>query len=161
MRDDGSPPPVIDTARVIAHASTEAPVKWTGRQRLYVGEQLLRAVPRLAICQNISGPPTDFLLFHCDETWTVLGVTGAKTLEGAKESAEAAYNGVSSRWVTVDVSPEDAEAYLRRIYPMHVCSFCDRLFIDLDGLIQGSNASACHRCVDEMHSMIHAEYQAS
>ena len=59
MTNQNPPPPVIDFARVIAWAIVDASVRWTGRQAVYVGEERLGPVPRLAICQNVNGPLTD------------------------------------------------------------------------------------------------------
>jgi hypothetical protein len=154
MRDSRFPPPVIAMARVIAHASTSEPVVWTGRQRVHVGDQLLGPVPRLAICQGISGAPTDFLLLYCDEAWTAIAATGASTIERAKQIAETAYGGVTSQWTTVDVSQADADAYVRQTFPELVCSFCGRLATEVPGMIQGARASICHRCVEDMRPAI-------
>jgi len=39
-----APPPVIDFSRVIAYAIVDSSVEWTGKQCLYVGDELLGPV---------------------------------------------------------------------------------------------------------------------
>ncbi len=112
-----APPPVIDLGRVIAYAIVDDDVKWTGRQRLYVNDDLLGVVPRLAICQQVVGELKDYLLFHCNEDWGNLGTTGAKTVEAVKANAERWYSGISSKWIHTEVSVEDAKIWLREKYP--------------------------------------------
>ncbi len=137
--------------RVIAYAVVDESVEWTGRQRLFVGDELLGEVPRLALGQNIRGPMHDFLLLHCDEAWTVLGVTGAATIESIKAQAESAYGGITERWVHVDVTPEAADAWLRATHPRSVCAFCARLMFAVEQMIEGDGASIFNDCVNQFH----------
>jgi hypothetical protein len=152
-----SPPPVIDFARLIAWAIVDESVRWTGRQTLFVGDKLLGAVPRLAICQNISGPLTDVLLFHCNEEWEVQGVSGAKSHEAVREIAERAYEGISAKWQEVKVSPADAEAWIRENRPNYVCAFCGKLPTEMSNFFHSEKAAICAGCVQEMHRQMHAQ----
>ena len=142
-----APPPVIDMARVIAYAIIDSSVEWTGRQRLYSGDRLVGAMPRLVLCQDISGPLADILLFHCNEKWEVQGVSGTPTLEGTKEMAERAYRGVSAKWIHMDTAPEQAERWIREHHADMICSFCGKLPAGDDRLIQGRGAKICSSCV--------------
>ena len=149
-----APPPVLDMARVIAYAILDSSVEWTGRQRLYAGGNLLGAVPRLALCQNTSGPLTDILLFHCNDEWEVLGASGGPTLEDAKAMAERAYRGISAKWVHLDTTPEEADRWIREHHKDIVCSFCDRPLEVDNRMFTGKNASICAACVKELHQVM-------
>lgn len=149
-----APPPVLDMARVIAYAMVTPEVEWTGKQKLFVDGELLGAVPQLAICQNLSGPLTDFLLFHCDEDWRVLGVSGAPSLEEVKAIAERGYKGISSLWVDSGVSKEAAEKYIRSECADDVCSFCGRLPTEAAGMVRGKSATICFQCIASFQSEI-------
>ena len=67
-----TPPPVLHGARVLAYAVVDSSVQYTERQALYVDGELLGAVPRLAICQNIG--VEDVMVLHCDGEWNVVAV---------------------------------------------------------------------------------------
>jgi len=105
MSSNNIPPPsIIEDVLVIEYAVVDETVEFTGRLKLYVGENQINAVPRLAICQH----PVDhtFFLMHCDEKWNVLGIQVWNapdfpeeiTLEGVKQRAEVYYKGISSKW---------------------------------------------------------------
>src|SRR2546429_9763060 len=100
------PPPVINSARVLVYAFVDdmAYRKWCAR---YSGDTLVEKVPRLAICSNL-GKDIGPLLFHCDEEWNVLGVSGAGTIDDVKMRAEKNYPGVGSRWIAANVAVEEA-----------------------------------------------------
>ena len=156
-----TPPPVIDLARVIAFASVAPHVQWTGRQTLFVGGELLGEVPNLAICKNLDGPLTDYLLFHCDSEWKVLGVSGAPSIEETKDQAERAYKGISECWIEANVSEEEAEKYIRNECADMICSFCGRLPTAVEGLVEGTNAHICYQCITEFHAAINEEQSSS
>ena len=68
------------------------------------------------------------MLFHCDEHWNVLGVSGGETdLEAAKADGEVTYRGIAAKWIDTGVSTEDARRWLEQQYPEDLCSFCGRL----------------------------------
>jgi len=150
-----APPPVIDFSRVIAYAIVDSSVEWTGRKCLYVGDELLGAVPRLAICQNVGGQPTDILLLHCDENWESLGCSGAQTIDEVKSQAERAYRGISSKWIETGVTPDEAERWIREHHREMVCSFCGQLPTDsMERWIEGKNASICGACVRRLYAVL-------
>jgi hypothetical protein len=69
-----SPPPVLDSARVVSYASVhDIPYRRWGA--LIVGGKPLEHVPRLAICANLAEDGA-LGLFHCGDQWNVLGCTG-------------------------------------------------------------------------------------
>jgi hypothetical protein len=151
MDDTTAPPPVLDMARVIAYAIVDSSAIWTGRQTLFVGNQLLGAVPRLALCQNLKEGDTDILLFHCDSNWHVLGAIGAPTIEEAKARAERAYKGISEKWIHKDTTPEEARSWIREQDPNMICSFCDRLPMEVDCLVEGDDAAICSDCIKHLY----------
>ena|SRR5690348_3084191 len=97
MNRNESPPSDLDGARVLAYACVDDEVTYTGRITLYVGGKLLGPVPRLAIAHNYY-KPHDYLLFHCNSAWEVLGAAGYDSLAQAKEHAEVAFAGISRKW---------------------------------------------------------------
>jgi hypothetical protein len=150
--DPGSPPPpVIDYSRVIAYAIVDSEVEWTGRQRLFVGGELLGCVPRLAICQNVSGPLTDILLLHCDESWASLGCSGGPTVDDVKAIAERAYRGITAKWVETGVTAEQAESWIRENHADDICSFCGSLPTAYENAFYGNRAAICFGCVRKLH----------
>ena len=100
------PPPVIDSSRVLSYAFVDD-ISYRRAGALYVDDQLLEHVPRLAICTDL-GEDIGPLLVHCDEEWRVLGTTSAETVDAIKQCAERTYPGVAARWVDVNVTTEDA-----------------------------------------------------
>lgn len=103
------PPPVLYSSRVLAYAFV-ADIPYRRWGSLYVGGELLEAVPCLAIATSLEqghGP----MLFHCDREWDVLGATAGATLEELQERAERNYPGVSTRWVILNTTVETAMAY--------------------------------------------------
>ena len=155
MKKQMSPPPAIDFARVIEYALVEEPIRWTGRQRLYVGDVLLGPVPRLVLVQNMDGPLVDVLLFHCDEDWQVLGVNGAATLADAKALAEAAYAGVTKHWMPANVTAAAAERYMRTTFPRAFCSFRDRSAGEAGRFVESQTATICADCIERLHAAMH------
>jgi hypothetical protein len=117
---------------------------------LYVGGKLLEQVPCLAICANL-GKDIGPLLFHCDHEWSVLGTSGAETVQAVKDHAEKNYPGVSSRWVDVNTSVEDALRYYDQESGGLKCSFCGKRPFDLDRWVEGKGAMICRGCVETYH----------
>jgi hypothetical protein len=140
--------------RVIAFASVAPPVEWSGKQTLFVGDELLGEVPKLAICKTIGGALTDYLLFHCDNDWNVLGVSGAPSLDQVKNQAERAYKGISEYWIDANVSEEEAEKYIRNEFADTICSFCGRLPTETEGLVESESARICYQCITDLHASI-------
>jgi ClpX C4-type zinc finger protein len=146
---------VLNSARVIAYAFVDD-VEYRKWGSLYVGDKLLEHVPQLAICVNLAanmGP----LLFHCDENWNVLGVSGAETVEAVKARAERNYPGVMSRWIDLNTSNEYAPKYYDTQSGGLRCSFCGKRPFETDGWIEGQSAVICRACVEEYYR----EFQTS
>ena len=151
-----APPPVLDMARVIAYAIVDESVHWTGKQKLFVGDKELGPVPKLALCQNVNGDMTDILIFHCNDDWKVIGISGGKKLDNAKISAERAYRGITAKWISANVTEEEARAWIKENYPEMSCSFCERLACNLQQLIESkSGVRVCNYCIDELYALIH------
>jgi len=154
MRTGNLPPPVIDSAQVIAYAVVDRTVRWTGRQVLVVGGKSLGPVPRLAICKNLFGELKDFLLFHCDTRWNVLGVAGAPTLRECKLRSELWYEGLSKRWVKTNMTKKAAQRWLRTEQTSQACSMCRKLPAETDGMYSKGTVNVCFACIREMHCVI-------
>jgi hypothetical protein len=140
------PPPVISSARVLAYALV-ADIPYRKWGALYSGDKLIEHAPCLAICVNL-GKDIGPLLFHCDEHWQVLGTSGAPTVGAVKERAERNYPGVSSRWIEVNTSIEEAVRYYAEQTGDMKCSFCGRRPYEVDGLVEGNRAAICRECVE-------------
>ena len=114
-------------------------------------------MPRLALCQNVSGSLRDILVFHCNNEWDVLGVTGGETMDDAKASAERAYRGVTQKWIDTGVTEEGAIAWMRDNVKDMSCSFCDRAPGDFEKLIENKTGTVrvCNYCIDEHYESIH------
>ena len=143
------PPPVIDSARVISYAYVDdIPYRKAGA--LFVNDELVENVPRLAIGINL-GEDTGPLLFHCDEHWQSLATSGADTLDEVKSQAEGSYPGVAARWVDTNVTPESAlEFYDSQTDGMR-CSFCGKRPFEVESWVRGASAVICGDCVKEFH----------
>jgi hypothetical protein len=143
------PPPVIDSARVLAYAFVDdIPYRRTGS--FFVDGKLLEEVPCLAIAQNL-GEDIGPLIFHCDEDWNALGTSGAATIEDVRRDAERNYPGVSARWVETNVSIEDALAYYDSETGGQKCSFCGKRPFEVNGWVEGPAAIICRGCVEEFY----------
>ena len=156
MQISNSSPPFLDMSRVIAYAVLDSTVQCSGKQTIFVDGKLLGPVPKLALCENLGGDLKDILVFHCNDDWTVLGVSGAKPIEDAKASAERAYRGITPKWVATNVTEEEARTWIKENCDLMVCSFCDRLPGDYEQLIESkSGARVCNHCIDEHYQLIH------
>ena len=88
----------LDSTQVLFYAETGGAENYTGRLTISTGRRVLRElkpVPRLAIVREFASD--GILLMHCTAQWRVLAVTGAKSIETARELGERAYRGVT--WV--------------------------------------------------------------
>ena len=143
------PPPVIDSARVLAYAFVDdIPYRRSGS--FFVDGKLLEQVPCLAICLQL-GEDIGPLIFHCDEDWNPLGTSGAPTIEEVKRNAERNYPGVSTRWVETHLSVDDALAYYDSETGGRKCSFCGKRPFEVDGWIEAPAAIICRGCVEEFY----------
>ena len=129
------PPPVINSARVLSYALVDD-ILYREHGRLYVGDELLEAVPRLAIVVNL-GKDIGPILFHCDEQWNGLGTSGARSVADVKNLAEKNYPGVSSRWVGINTSVEDALRYYDEQTGLALCNFCGKRSFETERWVEG------------------------
>jgi hypothetical protein len=144
-----APPPVIDSARVLAYASVEdIPYQVWGL--MLVDGKSLEHVPRLAICENL-GEDIGLLLFHCDKEWNVLGTGRGQTIEAVKERVEKNYPGVLSRWVDVSNTVEQALAYYDDQTGGEKCAFCGKRAFEVESWIEGASAIICRGCIEEFY----------
>lgn len=147
------PPPVIDSARVLSYALVDD-IPYRQHGRLYVGDELLEAVPRLAIVLNLSkdiGP----MLFHCDYQWNALGTSGAGSVAEVKDLAEKNYPGVSTRWIDINTSVEDALRYYDEQTGLALCNFCGKRPFETEGWVEGRAAHICQTCIDSYYKEFH------
>jgi hypothetical protein len=143
------PPPVLDSARVLAYAFVDdIPYRRWGS--LYVGDELLEHVPRLAICMNL-GQDLGPLLFHCDPTWTVLGTSGAVTVAETKGMAERNYPGAASRWVDLNTGVDAALAYYDVLTGACKCAVCGKRPFDIERWSERQDADICANCAEKNH----------
>ena len=98
MTNVAEPPFLLDSARVVMYAETGGRSAYTSRVAVHANGKWLDPVPRLAICEDLVDG--DILIFHCDDAWNVLAAGSAKSVKEAQDTAEAAYSGISSKWVT-------------------------------------------------------------
>jgi hypothetical protein len=149
-----TPPPAIDCARVISFARTDD-LAYTGAYALYVDGRLVGPVPRLVIAQSLDSD--DFLLFHCDESWVVEGVSSvASSPEEVKERAERRYPGLASRWNDLNVTRETAAEYLRATSDT-LCSFCGRAPFEISLMMEREGARICDVCMREFHAELQTD----
>ena len=155
-----APPPVLAGARVLEYAIVDEAVTFTGRLHLYCGNERIGRVPCLAICREFDDG--QYLLVHCGEDWEALGVEAWNgpfaqvpgSVDEVKLRAETYYAGLSSKWVKLDVSPEDAWAYQEAQEREFICSFCGRGPDELPSVFRGGNATICGDCVRELYRML-------
>ena len=154
MMSISAPPPVLCFARVLAYAIVDESVVFTGKQQVYVDGKLIGRVP-CPLCQNVAPDENEIMLFHCDEHWNVLGVSGGETdLEAAKADAEVTYRGIAAKWIDTGISTEDARRWLEQQYPEDLCSFCGRLPSEFETAFGGHKSRICGDCVRKYFAML-------
>jgi len=151
------PPIVIDCARIVAWASTEEPVRFTGRLCMFVDKERLGAVPLLVIGKYRN--EDEYLLFHCDDEWKALGVGAYESLDDLKKNAEKYYQGISERWKNTGVSEEEAEAeeYLDELFTDENCSFCAKRMDIAKQIYSTGRGRICDECVVRFYEMLQEE----
>ena len=150
-----APPPALDCAHVLEYAIVDATVQFEQRRTLNVGGEWLGEVPRLAVCQNFD--EAEFMVFHCDSDWNVLGVAaGYNSADEARAATERSYHGLSSKWQPSRHSREEAILYVTKQFKDQECSFCGRFPLQYRCVI-GDAVRICNHCVDEFHETIHRE----
>ena len=162
------PPPVLFFSRVLEYAVLDDSVGYVGHSHVYritdhVAKEIGR-VPCLAICEDKSDSQNSILLLFCDEDWSDLGSTGFASVSEARDWSERTYPGVARRWLQTHVSEEEAERYLDELFAEQRCSFCDRRPDQgIEKLLASTknNTRICDRCIDEFHTEMHSEHNAS
>ncbi|MCU7930715.1 MAG: ClpX C4-type zinc finger protein [Candidatus Thiodiazotropha sp. (ex Codakia rugifera)] len=160
-----SPPPIIDSCKLLFYASNEDDVTFTDRISLFVGgsgDELkpIGEVQNLAISRTYY-EPHEFLLMFCKEDWAVKGVIPFTTIEEAKTKAEKGYNGISSKWKMSPYNEEDIDDFLRDEYEVDpksewwttICSFCGRKDTEFSRLLEGKHAVICEGCVNKFYKV--------
>ena len=159
------PPPVIDSAKLVAFAENDDDVTYTGKLSLHVGGpsnwQTVDELPGLVIV-NSYNMPQDFLLGFCDESWSISGVIQFDSIEAAKARAEHYYSGVGSKWCSSPYSDEQVREYLKTEYGVDPdsewwvvrCSFCGKEDTDTAGVIASESATICYGCIGDFYSEI-------
>ena len=156
-----APPPVLAGTRVLEYAIVDETVVFTGRLHLYVDSQRLGPVPRLAICQAFDSD--ELLLFHCDDAWETLGVEAwngpddgqTGSIEDVKRSAENYYSGISSHWIALSVTLEQARAIHEEEEEQEfACAFCGKGPDELRSVFRGPQANICGDCVRKLYEML-------
>jgi len=143
---EGSPPPVLDCARVLRYVIIDKSIEFSGRSLLFVDGKELGEVPCLAICEEKKTGAV--LLFHCTRDWTVLGCSAHESVTDAQVRAEGVYKGAFSRWVDANVSREAAEAYLDEMLGKDRCSVCGKRPDQVDSFVQRGSVRICNYCAE-------------
>ncbi len=147
------PPPTLDCARVIEYAITDESVTFEQRYTLNVGGEWLGEVANLAICQNFD--ETEFMVFHCNRKWEVLGVAaGYGSVQAAKERTERSYHGITAKWKASGYSREEAIEHGESQFKDQRCSFCGRTPLQVQALV-GDAVRICNHCIDSFYEAIH------
>lgn len=89
---------------MLEYAIVDESVSFTGRLKLFHGDERVGRVPRLAICKPPDAP--ELLVFHCDEGWKIRGVQAwnnpdrpiVTSVDEVKERMENYYSGISAKW---------------------------------------------------------------
>lgn len=159
MLEGIKPPPTLDCCRVLAYAIVDDSVRYTGQGMLFVGDQEVGPVPRLAICQD--GESGRVFLFYCGHDWTTLASSGAISPEAAKNTAERMYAGVSALWIDALVTEEEAAKHLDEIWSGWRCNFCGRRPIDFENprFITKNGAWICDSCVRACYEVLQSDEQ--
>lgn len=115
------PPQVLDCAKVIEYAIVNDSVTYEERKTFFVGGHLLGEIPKLAICQNLG--ESEFLLFHCDKDWNVLGAAGLQSIDQAKRKIERSYHGITKEWKSLGTTEEELREFLKKNLAYDACFF--------------------------------------
>ena len=151
--DSTTPDIVLNCARVIAYALVDDSVTYIERGNFFVNGELLAAVPRLAICQNLD--EEDIMIFHCDNKWNVLGASGGNhTVKEAKKWAESSYKGINNKWVDTGTTKEDVRKHLEKEFIDEKCSFCGKWPLKVELMI-GDKVRICNYCIDKFYELVH------
>ena len=150
------PPPLVDCTRVLYYAIADDSVRYTPRNKIYVGGVELGEVPRLAVVRNLVDD--GIMLLHCDEEWNCLGLSGTGSIEDVKAHANSRYDGLASKWRKVPYSDAALAKAVDEEYRDQRCSFCGRYHFQIEALmVEGDRAMICGDCVERLHSTLASE----
>jgi len=94
---------------------------------------------------------------HCDEMWEPLGIAGGfRTVEEARQATERSYNGITTKWIDVTTTRDDALALHRADLKAASCSFCGRNPLEVSSMI-GDEVRICNHCVESFHDALHSD----
>jgi hypothetical protein len=149
---NGAVPPLIDCARVLHYAVLDHEVHYTPRNAIYVDGIELGAVPRMAVVRNLSD--ADIMLFHCDDDWTCLGVSGHPSVEDALAYANRRYAGLAGKWREAPYSEAEFAQAVAEQHGEERCSFCGRHHFQVDvPMVEGDRARICGDCIARLHAL--------
>jgi hypothetical protein len=139
---------------VVAYATLDSSIPFSGRGGLFVNDKPLGRVPQLAIARSGAG----VLLLHCTRAWKVLGVAACASVSEAERSAERSYPGISRKWQRTRVSKRQSEAFLKALWKGQECSFCQRRPDQVEKIVAGrSGVRICDICIREIRSKMSDE----
>ena len=110
-----TPPPIIDSALVLAFAHVSEEIAFSGETHLHAFGKWVGRVANLAICRNY-GEPNDILLLFCDSDWNSEGCIPFNSIDEAKFEAEKDYSGIETKWVNLPHNDEAIADFLRNDY---------------------------------------------
>lgn len=149
---DTTPPPMLESSKLVKYARVDSSVMFTGHQVLYVDGKLLGAVPQLAICQNLADKRMHLLL--CDENWNVIGASTGDTVDELEENAEHWYRGIKKKWIQSPYSDEDFMRYIEDQRGQFRCSFCGRWDWEFGELFSDQDCNICDICVRSFFNIL-------
>jgi|SRR5215475_3168649 len=145
------PPPVIDNCRVLLYAEVPDALAFSGHTSIFVKGMELGRVPCLAIGTQASG---EYLLFHCDRNWSVLGCSEHGSISEAQQYCEKVYPGLSRSWIETNVTESMATEFLKEIWKDQDCSFCGKIPPEIEQLVEKSGVRICDGCIREFYALL-------
>jgi hypothetical protein len=148
------PPPTLEACRVLEYAILDRSAQYSGHSNLFRGAKEVGPVPCLAIGE--SGGGSEWLLFHCDSDWTVLGIEGCESVAKAKASAEEVYRGVTPLWTDAHVTKEEAAKHIDSLSDATRCNFCGRTPLEFENprFIEKNGSWICQSCVMSCYELL-------
>lgn len=108
-----SPPPILDSARLLHYVQVDKSVGYVGRTLLFVGGREFCRSPCLAICED---PKMGVLLFHCNRNWAVLGCSAHGSVAAAKKKVEWISPRLMPHWNAANVTKAHARQFLEELF---------------------------------------------
>ena len=162
------PPPVIDSAKLLAFAHNDSEVEYIDGIELWRGKKdnMHRVGEKacLAICVTYEEPGKILLLF-CNTEWESEGCIALPSVEEAKVKAERGYRGISVKWEDTPYSNDDVRIFLRQTYDVNpevewwktICSFCGKEGSQDREMVKSAKAIICQQCSEEIYSFFQEE----